>query len=411
MKQTAGSLRLDLAQYRELAAFSQFASDLDAATRKQLERGRRLMEVIKQGVHEPLPVAKQVAIIYAGRQRLPRRRPGGRRSRDFEAQLHRGARLHLRRLRAGSSNEKKAHHRRGEEGAGRSLLKDFKRTYRVDRDVRPVTDTVTNAMPSHQRIQRQAREPAEHAQDDEDHEDGLGQQAAPRPGRAAQGHALYAEKLDELISPAGRLGGCRRRTRCSTPRAEAEARAWSCCSPPTRAVRRLQQQPDPHDRGAGSPSTAPATSEIDLSFCGRRGFAHFRNRRNGGAPLRGRRPRGPTFDAGHAHRRRSLPTQFLAGRLRRGLPGLQPSSAAPLSQKPTMQNAAADRAARGSWPARGAGAGRLHLRARRSASCSTGCSRRPLDVHRVLRPAGERRRRTRRAHDRHGQRHQQRGRA
>jgi F-type H+/Na+-transporting ATPase subunit alpha len=66
MKQTAGSLRLDLAQYRELAAFSQFASDLDAATRRQLERGQRLMQVIKQGVQEPLPVAKQVAIIYAG---------------------------------------------------------------------------------------------------------------------------------------------------------------------------------------------------------------------------------------------------------------------------------------------------------------------------------------------------------
>jgi F-type H+-transporting ATPase subunit alpha len=66
MKQTAGSLRLDLAQYRELAAFSQFASDLDAATRQLLERGERLMEVIKQGVNVPMPVAKQIVIIYAG---------------------------------------------------------------------------------------------------------------------------------------------------------------------------------------------------------------------------------------------------------------------------------------------------------------------------------------------------------
>ncbi|MBF0510848.1 MAG: F0F1 ATP synthase subunit alpha [Candidatus Omnitrophica bacterium] len=66
MKQTAGSLRLELAQYRELAAFSQFASDLDAATRKQLDRGKRLMEIIKQGIHEPLSVANQVAIIFAG---------------------------------------------------------------------------------------------------------------------------------------------------------------------------------------------------------------------------------------------------------------------------------------------------------------------------------------------------------
>jgi F-type H+-transporting ATPase subunit alpha len=66
MKQTAGSLRLELAQYRELAAFSQFASDLDAATKKQLDRGKRLMEIIKQGIQVPLPVVKQVAIIFAG---------------------------------------------------------------------------------------------------------------------------------------------------------------------------------------------------------------------------------------------------------------------------------------------------------------------------------------------------------
>ncbi len=66
MKQTAGTLRLDLAQFRELAAFSQFATDLDVATRKQLDRGKRLMEVMKQGVHQTLPVAHQVAIIFAG---------------------------------------------------------------------------------------------------------------------------------------------------------------------------------------------------------------------------------------------------------------------------------------------------------------------------------------------------------
>jgi F-type H+/Na+-transporting ATPase subunit alpha len=66
MKQTAGSLRLDLAQYRELAAFAQFASDLDPATRRQLERGHRLMQLMKQGIHAPLPVVTQVAVIYAG---------------------------------------------------------------------------------------------------------------------------------------------------------------------------------------------------------------------------------------------------------------------------------------------------------------------------------------------------------
>lgn len=66
MKKVSGTLKLDLAQYRELAAFSQFASDLDAATRRQLERGKRMMELLKQGVFEPVVVEKQVAAIYAG---------------------------------------------------------------------------------------------------------------------------------------------------------------------------------------------------------------------------------------------------------------------------------------------------------------------------------------------------------
>ncbi len=66
MKKVAGTLRLDLAQYREMAAFAQFASDLDAATRAQLERGQRLTELLKQGQYVPLPVEKQVVIIYAG---------------------------------------------------------------------------------------------------------------------------------------------------------------------------------------------------------------------------------------------------------------------------------------------------------------------------------------------------------
>jgi F-type H+-transporting ATPase subunit alpha len=65
MRSVAGTLRLDLAQYRELAAFAQFGSDLDPATQKQLNRGRRLTEILKQPQYQPLPVAKQVAIIFA----------------------------------------------------------------------------------------------------------------------------------------------------------------------------------------------------------------------------------------------------------------------------------------------------------------------------------------------------------
>jgi F-type H+-transporting ATPase subunit alpha len=66
MKQIAGRLRLDLAQYRELAAFAQFGSDLDKASLAQLNRGRHMVEILKQGQYQPLPVEKQVVIIFAG---------------------------------------------------------------------------------------------------------------------------------------------------------------------------------------------------------------------------------------------------------------------------------------------------------------------------------------------------------
>jgi F-type H+-transporting ATPase subunit alpha len=66
MRQVAGTLRLDLAQYRELAAFAQFGSDLDKATQAQLTRGARLVEILKQPQYQPLPVERQVALVYAG---------------------------------------------------------------------------------------------------------------------------------------------------------------------------------------------------------------------------------------------------------------------------------------------------------------------------------------------------------
>jgi F-type H+-transporting ATPase subunit alpha len=65
MRQVAGTMRLDLAQYREMAAFAQFGSDLDKATQAQLAKGERLVEILKQGQFQPLPVEKQVAVIYA----------------------------------------------------------------------------------------------------------------------------------------------------------------------------------------------------------------------------------------------------------------------------------------------------------------------------------------------------------
>jgi F-type H+-transporting ATPase subunit alpha len=68
MRQVAGSLKLDLAQYRELAAFTQFGSDLDEATQKQLNRGDKMVELLKQGQYVPMPEARQVMIIWVGTQ-------------------------------------------------------------------------------------------------------------------------------------------------------------------------------------------------------------------------------------------------------------------------------------------------------------------------------------------------------
>ena len=68
IKQVAGKLRLDLAQFRELEAFAQFASDLDAATKKQLLRGQKLTEVLKQPQYKPLSVAQQITILFAANE-------------------------------------------------------------------------------------------------------------------------------------------------------------------------------------------------------------------------------------------------------------------------------------------------------------------------------------------------------
>jgi F-type H+-transporting ATPase subunit alpha len=75
MKQVAGTLRLELAQFRELEAFAQFGSDLDKTTQDQLNRGQRLVEVLKQGQYEPMPVEKQIVSIYTATQGFLDRHP------------------------------------------------------------------------------------------------------------------------------------------------------------------------------------------------------------------------------------------------------------------------------------------------------------------------------------------------
>jgi len=87
MRQVAGSLKLDLAQYRELAAFAQFGSDLDKATQAQLNRGQRLVEVLKQKQFSPLPFSKQILIIFAGTNGFLDYLPVDQVS-DFEAELY-----------------------------------------------------------------------------------------------------------------------------------------------------------------------------------------------------------------------------------------------------------------------------------------------------------------------------------
>src|SRR5260221_9222075 len=87
MRQVAGSLKLDLAQYRELAAFSQFGSDLDKATQAQLNRGQRLVEALKQKQFSPLPFSKQILIIFAGTSGVFDDMPVEQ-VRDFEAELY-----------------------------------------------------------------------------------------------------------------------------------------------------------------------------------------------------------------------------------------------------------------------------------------------------------------------------------
>src|ERR1700744_9405 len=88
MKSIAGSLRLDLAQYRALAAFAQFGSDLDKASTDQLNRGKHLVEILKQGQYQPLPLEKQITIIFAGTQGFIDDLPIER-CRKFEEELYR----------------------------------------------------------------------------------------------------------------------------------------------------------------------------------------------------------------------------------------------------------------------------------------------------------------------------------
>ena len=109
MRQVAGSMKLELAQYRELAAFAQFGSDLDKATQAQLNRGQRLVEVLKQKQFSPLPFSKQILIIFAGTNGFFDDLPVDQ-VRDFEAELYKYV---------DATNPRPAAHHHGEKSSGR----------------------------------------------------------------------------------------------------------------------------------------------------------------------------------------------------------------------------------------------------------------------------------------------------
>ena len=128
MRQIAGPLRLELAQYRNLAAFAQFGSDLDKSSQQQLNRGRRLVEILKQDQFQPLPVEKQIVIIYAGTNGLLDDIPVED-LRRFEAELYRfvenahpGLLQEIREKRAFDDTLK---------GRMESVLKEFKERFRA----------------------------------------------------------------------------------------------------------------------------------------------------------------------------------------------------------------------------------------------------------------------------------------
>ena len=126
MKKVAAPLKLDLAQYRALAAFAQFASDLDKATRDQLTRGEKLSEVIKQPQYQPLPVEKQVAILYVATKGLLDDVPTPR-VKEFEQQFYRFLETEHGAVMARLGDTKVLDDDRG--GRARTAADDFRKTF------------------------------------------------------------------------------------------------------------------------------------------------------------------------------------------------------------------------------------------------------------------------------------------
>ena len=221
MKQVAGRIKLELAQYREMAAFSQFASDLDAATQRLLARGSRLTELLKQPQFSPVPVEEQVVVDLRRHPRLSR--PVDLRCRfDDDAGRVRASTLTAERSARGETRQpRRLRSRRAIRTAEARISTDHDRARTLSR---PVLDgsspsrTMIRVATAHAQPEGPAEPHPQRPIDPEDHlgdEDGRRLAAAPRPGTGRSGAALCtAHGTGARL--AGRAHGrtCRARRRC-----------------------------------------------------------------------------------------------------------------------------------------------------------------------------------------------------
>ena len=178
MKQVAGTMKLELAQYREMAAFAQFASDLDASTQRLLARGQRLTELLKQGQFAPMPVEEQVVSIYAGTRgfldTLPVARIGEFERQVLDALARRGLDPGL--------DPRQARDRQGDRRQAEGVPRRLRQEVRLS--LSQALDAQSQNLPP-----QDPQRPVD-AEDHQGHEDGRRGQAAARPGAGHGGPSL-----------------------------------------------------------------------------------------------------------------------------------------------------------------------------------------------------------------------------
>jgi F-type H+/Na+-transporting ATPase subunit alpha len=160
MKRVAGTLRLDLAQYRAMEAFAQFASDLDAASRQQLERGRRLVELLKQDQWLPVPVERQALIVFAGTNGYTDKLPVDS-LKEYESELyafidknHADIWEDIRKTRdIGDETKKKVE----------KALTDFGKRFVASKDAAPAAEKAESGEKKSKKSKKKAEETEEHA--------------------------------------------------------------------------------------------------------------------------------------------------------------------------------------------------------------------------------------------------------